>query len=125
MEKNNIKNSNPLKTVMVISMGMLLIYFVFKWQLAAIIAFSVGVVGLSSDFIAQKIEWAWLKLTYILSLIVPNILMSVVFYLILTPVALLSRIFGKSDVLNMKKPKNTMYREITKVFDVKSFENPW
>jgi hypothetical protein len=122
---NKKTNESPLKTIMVISMGMLFIYFVFKWQPAILIAFSIGVLGLISNYVAQKIEWVWLKLTYILSLIVPNILMSVVFYGVLTPVAFLSRIFGASDPLKIKHTVHSVYKESNKVFDTKSFEHPW
>lgn len=122
---NKKTNESPLKTIMVISMGMLFIYFVFKWQPAILVAFLIGVLGLVSNYLAQKIEWVWLKLTYILSLIVPNILMSVVFYGILTPVAFLSRIFGASDPLKIKHTTNSVYKASNKVFDAKSFEHPW
>jgi hypothetical protein len=119
------KNSSPINTILVISMGMLFIYFIFKWQPAVLIAFAIGVLGLLSNMLALKIEWVWNKLTYLLSLIVPNILMSIVFYIILTPFALLSRLFSNADSLKIKNPENTVYRESNKLFDAKSFENPW
>ncbi len=118
-------NQSPLKTILVISMGFLFIYFILNWQPALLIAFGIGVLGLLSPFLAQKLEWFWLKLAYVLSLILPNILLSVVFFCVLTPVAIVSKIFGKKDPLKMLNTSSSVYRESNKVFDKQSFENPW
>jgi K+-transporting ATPase A subunit len=80
---NNTKqiNSNPVKTVLVITVGFLIIYMVTKWQWAIIVSIIIGMLGLLSEYLAKKIEFTWMKLTWILSLIVPNILLTIVFIL--------------------------------------------
>ena len=66
-----------------------------------------------------------MKLAWVMSLIVPNILLSIVFYLFLTPIALISRIFGEKDQLGLKNSKDTMFKNTNKKFEPTSFENPW
>jgi hypothetical protein len=117
--------SNPTKTVLTITVGFLVVYFIAKWQWALSVAGIIGLAGLFSDFLAEKIEWLWMKITWILSLIVPNILLSLLFFLFLFPIALLMRITSKKNFLQLKNRGNTTWIADTKVFDAKSMENPW
>lgn len=117
--------SNPTKTVLTITVGFLVVYLITKWQWALTVAGIVGLAGLFSDFLAEKIEWLWMKLTWVLSLIVPNILLSLLFFLFLFPVALLMKLTSKKNFLQLKNSDTTTWIAQTKVFDAKSMENPW
>ena len=117
--------SDPVKTVLVITVGMLIIYIITKQQWSLYTALIIGILGVFSNYIARKIDWVWMKLTWILSLIVPNIILSVVFYLFLTPIALISRIFGEKDQLGLKNRQDSKFKNTNKKFDPSSFENPW
>lgn len=95
----------------------------YEWLLY--VAAFVGLGGFLSGFVAEKINWLWTKLTWVLSMIVPNILMALVFYLVLSPFALFSRIISKKDPLHLKNPADTVFRVNEKEIDQKSFDNPW
>jgi hypothetical protein len=71
------------------------------------------------------IDFLWMKLTWLLSLIIPRIILSLLFYLFLTPLALLSRIFGDGDPLQMKKPVSSMFRVEEPLSGPTSFEKMW
>ena len=117
--------SNPLKTVLTITVGFLIVYTVsgMKWVLSVTIV--VGLAGILSSFLAEKIEWIWMKLTWVLSLIVPNILLGAVFYIFLFPVALLAKLFSRKNALQLKDHTASVYIETNKTFTNKDFENPW
>jgi len=117
--------SNPTKTVLTITVGFLVVYLISKWQWALSVAGIIGIAGLLSDFLAQKIEWVWMKLTWILSLIVPNILLTVLFFLFLFPIALLAKMSRNKNALQLKNPGESTWILQTKQFDRKSMENPW
>lgn len=121
------KKSEPIKTVLTITVGFLAIYFITKqkhdWML--LVAFGVGFLGLLSTFLSEKIDFLWMKLTWILGLIMPNILLSIVFFIFLFPIAILARVFGKKDPLYLKNNYKSTYREINRGFDKASFEKPW
>jgi hypothetical protein len=117
--------SEPIKTVLVITVGMLVLYFVTDVQWLLIVSLIVGLTGLISPYLAKKIDYLWMKLAWILSLIVPNIILSIVFYLFLTPIALLSRLFGESDPLTLKNSTETLFKDYKKAVDKASFEKPW
>ena len=117
--------SNPTKTILTITVGFLVIYLITKWQWALSVAAIVGLSGLLSDFIAEKIEWVWMKLTWVLSLIIPNILLSVLFFVFLFPIALLAKISRNKNALQLKNLDDSTWIVQAKQFDRKSMENPW
>lgn len=121
--KKNI--SNPIQTVLIITVGFIFVFLVTKWKWALSVSFIIGLVGIFSTFLSKQIDYIWMKLTWVLSLIVPNILLGIIFYIFLFPVSLLSKLFGNSDPLNMKNKTNSLYREKLKEFDKASFEKPW
>ena len=117
--------SDPQTTLLVITLGMVVVYVVTRMNWALVAALAVGIGGLLSGFLAEKIDWLWMKLTYVLSLIVPNILLSLVFYVFLTPIAILSRIFGKSNPLDLKNTAPSLFKDHSGKMDKASFEKPW
>lgn len=119
------KSSSPASTVLVITVGFGVLFFITKQNWLLHFALIVGVLGAISDFIAYKIDWIWTKIGWILSKIVPTIVLSLVFYLILTPTAFLSRIFGKHDPLDLKNQAVSLFKSKSSTFSKESFEKPW
>jgi hypothetical protein len=120
----NLK-TDPTKTVLVITVGMLVVHFVTGLQWPLIVSAIVGLAGLISSYLAEKINYLWMKLAWVLSLIVPNIILSLVFYLFLTPLALLSRLFGEKNQLGLNNSADTLFKDYKKKVDKPSFEKPW
>jgi hypothetical protein len=117
--------SEPVKTCLTIAMGFLVIFMATKAAWALPIALIVGSVGIFSPFLSRKIDFLWMKLATILSLIVPNILLGTVFYLFLFPISQLAKLFGKADPLLLKNSRESTFTTETKVFSKASFEKPW
>ena len=117
--------SEPTKTILVITVGMLIIYAITDWKYAFYISLVVSIPGLLSDYVAKKIEFIWMKLAWVLSLIVPNILLSIIFYLLLTPIAFFARVWRRKNMLSLKNTESSLFKNSGKNFDKASFENPW
>lgn len=117
--------TDPIKTVLTIAMGFLVLHLATGWRWPLMVSLVVGVLGMFSTYLSIKIDFLWMKLAWVLSLIVPNILLSAVFFLFLFPIAVLSRIFGKKDPLFLRNPKESVYVSSDKVFDKAGFEKTW
>ncbi len=117
--------SNPAKTALTISMGFLLIFWFTKMQWAIMLALIVGIVAVFSETLSKYIEKVWMKLAFILSLIVPNIVLGIVFFVFLLPLSLLSKVFRKEDALKLKNKFDSVYSEKNKEYDKAHFENMW
>lgn len=117
--------TDPTKTVLTISVGFIVVYLITKWNWTISVALVVGLIGIFSTYGSKLIDFLWLKLTWLLSLIVPNILLGAIFFLFLFPIAILSRLFGKNDPLNLKNKADSTFRNSNKQFEKVSFEKSW
>ncbi|MFW5805677.1 MAG: hypothetical protein ACOCVX_04020 [Bacteroidales bacterium] len=119
------RQTSALKTILVITVGFIIIYFISEWLWALWIAVVVGFCGMLSDYLARKIDFLWMQLARLLNLIMPNILLSLVYYIVLVPIALLSRMFNKKGQLQLKNRKHSMFESRKRTFTPSSFEKPW
>lgn len=122
--KATSKTDNSKSTILVICMGFLLIGLALHQKWALYTSFGVGAVSIASSFISQKIAWAWDKLSLILGYIVPNILLSAIFFLFLLPISLLSKLFNK-DKLMLSGNYPSYFLDINRTADKASFEKTW
>lgn len=120
-----IQKSEPVKTVLTITVGFIVIYLTTRAIWALYVSLIVGLIGMFSTYLAEKIDLLWMKLTKLLSYIVPNILLSIIFYIFLFPISVLSRLFGNKDPLKLKDPGATVFTDHKKGFDKSSFEKAW
>lgn len=123
MKKNS--KTNPAKTVLTISTGFVLVFLVTKLKWALSVSLILGIAGVSSDYLSKKIDFLWMKLSWLLSLIVPSILLGIIFYLFLFPISILSRLFGKKDPLKLRNSSDSVFITLDKEFDKASLEKPW
>ena len=119
----NIK-TEPTKTVLTITVGFIIVYLATDLRWALQLSLIIGLIGVFSPFLSKKIDFVWMKLAWFLGLIVPNILLSIIFYLFLFPIALLSRLFNK-DNLMLQKQQKTLFRDTNRTFDKTYFEKTW
>jgi len=111
-------------TMLTLSMGFLVVYLIRDWWWALILSLAIGITGLISPFLSRKIEWAWLRLGKILGFIIPNILLALVFYLVLFPISLLSRM-SRKDPLMLSKDRDSYFVDLKGKTDRKDFEKIW
>ena len=119
-----MKKDTSKSTILVISMGFLILFLIFSWKWALILSLVVGVTGIVSSTLSRIIEKGWMEFARILSYIIPSILLGIVFYLFLFPLSLISRLFTK-DPLLLSKEYKTYFRTINKEADKSSFEKVW
>jgi len=76
------------------------------WSL--IISFIFFVLGLINSKILTPLNKLWFKFGILLGNIIAPIVMGIVFFLVVTPMGLIMRLFRK-DILNLKKNSNNSY----------------
>lgn len=116
---------NNYKSTLTIVIGFLLLSNYFHSKPLLIIAIAIGVIAIFSEKANDKIIWAWNKLSEILGLFMPNVLLTLVFYLFLTPLALINRINRKKNPLQLKNSTTSVYISKRKEFSPDSLEKIW
>lgn len=115
--------------MLVITVGMLVLFFVFKqktWgSYFLTTSLVIGLIGVFSNFLSEKVAWVWGKIAHIMGTFNSYVLLSVIFFVFLTPVAFLFKLTRK-DLLKLKAQKNgTVYEERNHLYVAKDLENVW
>lgn len=117
--------SNPPKTSLIICLGFLVIYLIFEETWSLNLSFCIALIGAFFNKLSILIESFWFKIAEILGLFVPNIILTLVFFTLIFPLSLIRKVFASSDLLNLKKQRNSNFKPVYKKFVDKDFINPW
>ena len=117
--------SNPSLTVLTIVFGLLFFNYFLENDIIFYVCLSLSGIGVFSHKTSIVIEKIWFKSSYILSQIIPNVLLLLIFFLILTPIALLSKLFNFQTNFNSNNNQKTTFITQNKSFDKNSFERAW
>ena len=98
------------------------IFNIEGWKVASL---AIGITSLIIPAVAKLILKVWGYLALALGWINSRILLTAVFYLVLTPIALISRIFNKDKLKLGKNKSDTMFTTRNHVYTSKDIENPW
>lgn len=98
-----MEKTTDRSAILVISMGFLILYILWSWQWALYVSLAAGIIGILSVRLSLLIESAWMKLGNAIGYVVSNVLLSMVFFLVLTPIAMLFRVFNKDPLMLSEK----------------------
>ncbi|MBU2529574.1 MAG: hypothetical protein KKD35_00930 [Elusimicrobia bacterium] len=114
------------QTIFILAVIALIAYAIFsKLWLLYIGSFFIALPFLCPH-IAEKLQEYWLEFGAVLGKINTTILLGFVFYAVLTPVALIYRLFNKKVVEHFKKDnKATLFEDIDSVYLKEDFKKLW
>lgn len=118
-------NYKSKESVLVITVGFLLLYTVFKRKIFLDIALVIGLAGVLSTYLSERIDWAWNKLSLILSSISNTVLLTIIFLLVLTPIGLLRRALKKGSMTFFDTKKKSNFSDRPYSFTKKDLDNTW
>lgn len=120
----NINDKKTSEGILTVTVGLLIVRFLFDLPILAKIALGIGLIGLFIPFLARYIAWSWFKLSEGIGAVTSRILLTVIFFFVLAPIAFLSRIFSKSD-LQLKRKSDSYFTERNHRYEPQDFENVW
>jgi len=121
-----MKREKHLETILSIILGLAVIFWLTKnkYLLPAIII--LVVIGLFSTYLTEKIHWLWMKISHIMGSVMSKVILSVIFYFFLFPISLLSKIFTKKNILQLKRTDEvSYYTSRNHQYTSEDIENPW
>jgi hypothetical protein len=121
---DNNKQDNP-KTILVIVTGLLVLRFIFKSDYFLFASLGIGLISLIIPVVGDGIVWLWFKIAQVLGWINTRILLSVVFFTFVTPIALLSRVFKKNMLQLRDKDAKTVFVTRNHTYKKEDLEETW
>jgi len=116
--------SKERQSVLAIIAGLVVITIISR-NYAFLIAGGIFACSLPFPFICAFIHKFWMLLSDILGWIARHIILTVLFYVFLTPFAFLLRLFGKQTIQVRWKKEQTFFSERNHLYGPTDFINPW
>ena len=103
-----MKKEKVLETFLVITTGFIVLYYVFQ----------------VIKPLAKKIAWLWYKLGDIMGFVISKIILAIIFFTFLFPIAILFRLI-KKDTMMLKKKYSSYWTIRNYKYTKKDMENVW
>ncbi|MFI5220243.1 MAG: hypothetical protein ACHQNT_12220 [Bacteroidia bacterium] len=120
-----IEPIEKIKALLVIVTGLVILFFIFKGKGFLYAAAIIGVASLAIPIAGDGIIWLWFKIAEVLGWINSRILLSLIFYIFLFPIALLARAATKSKMHLKRVKDNSVYDTRNHKYTGKDLENIW
>lgn len=125
-----MRGQNPrekdLETIAALAAAALLLYFVFHKAFLAVLAFGLLLTGLFSRKAAAALCSGWLKFSVVLGEINSRLLLGLVYYFILTPLAYIYRFFNRDPLETARRPgAKSYFHELEHQFVPADLERTW
>lgn len=120
-----MEKQDRFKTLLVIVIGLTAISWIFKISWLVEVAFGIGLLSIFIPPFAKAVEWGWLKLALGLGYVNSRILLSVIFFVFLMPIAFVARLFSKDPLMLKSKNLASVYVDRDHLFTKEDLENIW
>jgi len=118
-----MEKTNKYLVILIIVTGLTGLHFLFKTGILLPIALGIGGVSILSSYLAEKIVWIWDKIALILGTVNSKILLSIIFYGFLVPIALISRIFKKDELILRRRKEGSYYKARNHTYIAEDLDN--
>ncbi|WP_128543022.1 hypothetical protein [Larkinella soli] len=114
-----------VKAQLVIVTGLLVLYFIFKSVYWLYAAAAVGVLSLMIPAVGNGIVWVWFKIAEVLGTINGKIILTILFWVFLFPIALLYRLTAKNPMSVKRNNGASLYHERNHTYTKEDLEQTW
>jgi hypothetical protein len=123
----SMTKAEEAKAQLVIVTGLLVLHFIFKkaQPYFLIAAVAVGVICIVIPVLGSLIVKGWYKLAEVLGAINGRVLLSIVFFIVLFPVALISRLSKKNQLGLKRETGKSVFVERNHKYEAKDFDQVW
>ena len=116
------KTSTP--TVAVLTVALMVLYLLLGQIWLIFSGIFIGIIGIISERAALTIDLWWLRLAQLLNKITSTVILSLIFYVFLYPIALVSKLFVK-DPLLLRNNLNSTFQPSAQMDIKENMEKPW
>lgn len=121
-----VSETENLKTILTLSLFFLILFLLFKINWAIYICAALLFLGIFDNPLAKTVSSLWLSFSEVMGKISTFIILFLIFYLFITPLAFLWRIFNKKDASHfLKDNSDSLFTVVKKTFSKDYFEKTW
>jgi hypothetical protein len=115
----------PIETMLVLAMACLAAYVIWHAKALLWLSFGFGLIGILSPWISRQIAGLWMGLTRVLGRISNAVLLSVVYWLVVVPVAVFRRMRKRDKLTYFDRAAGSNFVERDHLFTKEDLEKTW
>jgi hypothetical protein len=120
-----INREKELEAVLTICVGLLIIFYCSHSAYLLVVAIAIGLLGLFIKPAGHLIAKCWLLLGEAMGAVTSRVILGAVFFIVLVPIALFSRLFSR-NVMQVKKGQGPSYfRDRNHAYTAGDLKNTW
>ncbi len=116
---------NKYKVLISIVFGFLVLNEFLDSNILKYIIILISGIGVFSSNLSQIIVNIWSFIAKVLSQIIPNIILVLIFYLLLSPLAFLWKVFRRNARLNNEEDRGSYYTFVDRKINSNIFKRAW
>ena len=120
-----MQSQDRFKTILVIVTGLLVLAWIFDIPVLGKVAVVIGAVSVFIPSAAKAIEWVWFKIALALGWVNARILLSIIYFVFLLPIAWISRRFTKDPLALKNDKRSSLFVTRNHIYTGKDLENIW
>jgi hypothetical protein len=120
-----LKREKHLETILVLVFALGIFYWIFRNASFLLAAGILAFIGIFIPIVADKIHIGWMKLAQAMGFVMSKILLTVVYVLVLLPLAFLSKMFGTKSSVRLKPGSGSYFVDRNFTYTKESMENTW
>lgn len=121
---NKATDHSPYEIILSIVCFLLIVYALTGNIYFSYAALALGIATLLSARLAEQIVYLWSKMLVVVGKVNGFLLLSAVFFIVLTPLAFFYRVWNK-DSLHLKPNNGSFFVDRDHTFVKRDLENPW
>lgn len=82
----------------------------------------VGAIGLTGSRLAMPLYWAWLGIAFVLGNIMSRVIISLIYFLLFTPMRVLGNLLGRDKLQLKKKDSGSYWHDISLPKEIEKYE---
>jgi hypothetical protein len=115
-----------METIAVLAAACIVAFLLFNHKIFLFLSLAFLATGIISKSLTARISALWLKFSHIIGNFNSKIILALVFYVFLTPIALLFRMFSKNPLYLRKDGSiKSYYHDRNHALDKEDFEKTW
>lgn len=110
--------------ILVLVGAFIVFYWIWNMKIFLLLALILVAITVCSPSTARHIAMLWMKLGQLLGSVMSKILLTIVYYIFLLPIATLYRLF-KKDFLHLHRQNSTYFTPRNHLYTGRDLENLW
>jgi len=119
-----MKKEKSLETLLVLVGALIVLFWFLDRRIFLLVALALVLTGIFSPYLTNFFSRVWLKFSELIGSIMSKIILSLIFFAFLLPLAIFRKIFKKDSMLLGKK-KNSYYIDRDHTYSGRDLENMW